>query len=184
MRAPSAESTRSIISGVDPISKFQEYSGRSPEDAKFFWSGGPVEVAPKTWFASIFSGSTTFETDEGLVVVDAGMDRLGPGIAALIRQRTQAPVHTAIYTHGHVDHAYGLRAFLVEGQPRPRIVGHALRRVRYQSVRYLFTVRCSKSKEPAATSVVADPAVYWLRDARALLVLTARLARAAASAGG
>lgn len=110
---------------MDPISKFQEYSGQSPEDAKFFWTGGPVEVAPRTWFASIFSGSTTFETDDGLVVVDAGMARLGQGIASLIRQKTVAPVHTAIYTHGHVDHAYGLKAFLSEGQRKPRIVGHA-----------------------------------------------------------
>jgi glyoxylase-like metal-dependent hydrolase (beta-lactamase superfamily II) len=23
-----------------------------------------------------------------------------------------APLHTAVYTHGHVDHAFGLRAFL------------------------------------------------------------------------
>lgn len=113
------------MTAVDPVSKFQEFSGKSPEEAKFFWTGGPIEVAPRTWFASIFSGSTTFETDDGLVVVDAGMARLGPGIAAMIRQKTQGPVHTAIYTHGHVDHAYGLRAFLLEGQARPRIVGHA-----------------------------------------------------------
>lgn len=125
------------MTSVDPISKFQEYTGKTPEDAKFFWTGGPVEVAPRTWFASIFSGSTTFETDDGLVVVDAGMARLGPGIAALIRQKTQAPVHTAVYTHGHVDHAYGLRAFLLDGQPRPRVVGHANMPARF--LRYELT---------------------------------------------
>jgi alkyl sulfatase BDS1-like metallo-beta-lactamase superfamily hydrolase len=117
---------------TDPISKFQESAGRSPEEAKFYWSGGPIDVAERTWFASVFSGSTTFETDEGLVVVDAGMARLGAGIAALIRQKTQAPVHTAIYTHGHVDHAYGLRAFLTPEQPRPRIVGHRNMPARFQ----------------------------------------------------
>jgi alkyl sulfatase BDS1-like metallo-beta-lactamase superfamily hydrolase len=109
---------------TDPISRFQECAGQSPEDAKFYWTGGPIEVAERTWFASIFSGSTTFETDEGLVVVDAGMARLGAGIAGLVRQKTAAPVHTAIYTHGHVDHAYGLRAFLADGQALPRVVGH------------------------------------------------------------
>jgi glyoxylase-like metal-dependent hydrolase (beta-lactamase superfamily II) len=128
---------KASMAAVDPISKFQEYTGKSPEDAKFFWTGGPVEVAPRTWFASIFSGSTTFETDDGLVVVDAGMARLGPGIAAMIRQKTTAPVHTAIYTHGHVDHAYGLRAFLTEGQPRPRVVGHANMPARF--MRYELT---------------------------------------------
>jgi glyoxylase-like metal-dependent hydrolase (beta-lactamase superfamily II) len=37
-------------------------------------------------------------------------------------------VHTAVYTHGHVDHAYGLPPFLAEARTRgwqpPRIVGH------------------------------------------------------------
>ena len=37
-------------------------------------------------------------------------------------------MHAAVYTHGHVDHAFGLPPFLDEareqGAPRPRIVGH------------------------------------------------------------
>ena len=121
----------------DPISKFQEYAGKSPEDAKFYWTGGPIEVAERTWFASLFSGSTSFETDEGLVVVDAGMAQLGAGLAALVRQKTQALVHTAIYTHGHVDHAYGLRSFLAPGQALPRIVGHRNMPARFE--RYELT---------------------------------------------
>jgi len=43
-------------------------------------------------------------------------------MAALIREKTQAPVHTAIFTHGHLDHAYGLKSFLMPDQPAPRIV--------------------------------------------------------------
>ena len=31
-------------------------------------------------------------------------------------------MHTAIFTHGHLDHAYGLKSFLMPDQPRPRIV--------------------------------------------------------------
>jgi alkyl sulfatase BDS1-like metallo-beta-lactamase superfamily hydrolase len=122
---------------TDPISRFQESAGKSPEEAKFYWTGGPVEVAERTWFASLFSGSTTFETDEGLVVIDAGMARLGPGIASLVRQKTGAPVHTAIYTHGHVDHAYGLGAFLLEGQAKPRVIGHRNMPARFS--RYVLT---------------------------------------------
>jgi glyoxylase-like metal-dependent hydrolase (beta-lactamase superfamily II) len=122
---------------ADPIARFQEHAGKSPEEAKFYWSGGPVEVAERTWFASIFSGSTAFETDEGLVVVDAGMARLGPGIAGLIRSKTGAPVHTAIYTHGHVDHAYGLSSFLLPGQATPQIVGHRNMPARFE--RYALT---------------------------------------------
>ena len=90
--------------------QFTRNIGREPEDAKFFWAGGPVEVAERTYFASAFSGVTAFETDEGIVLVDSGLRRLSPMIAAMIRQRTKAPIHTAIFTQGHVDHAFGLEA--------------------------------------------------------------------------
>jgi glyoxylase-like metal-dependent hydrolase (beta-lactamase superfamily II) len=108
----------------NPTDLFKSMRGRSPEDAKFFWSGGPVEVAERTWFQSAFSGCTGFETDEGIVLVDSGMVQLGPKLAGLLRQKTQAPIHTAIFTHGHVDHAFGLEAFLVPGQTPPRVIAH------------------------------------------------------------
>jgi len=101
---------------------FRAMRGKSPEEAKFFWSGGPVEVAERTWFQSRFSGVTAFETDEGIVLVDSGMAPLAPALAALLREKTAAPIHTAIFTHGHVDHAFGLTAFLQPGQPEPRII--------------------------------------------------------------
>lgn len=64
------------------------------------------------------------ETDEGLVLVDSGLSRLAQLIASTLRGKTKAPVHTAIFTQGHVDHAFGLGAFLVEGQRPPRVVAH------------------------------------------------------------
>jgi glyoxylase-like metal-dependent hydrolase (beta-lactamase superfamily II) len=121
----------------NPAAKFATMRGKSPEEAKFFWSGGPVEVAPRTWFASQFSGCTAFETDEGLVLVDTGTRQFAPAIAAMLRQKTQAPVHTAIYTHGHIDHAYGLDAFLVPGQTRPRVIAHSAMPARF--ARYAAT---------------------------------------------
>jgi glyoxylase-like metal-dependent hydrolase (beta-lactamase superfamily II) len=57
-------------------------------------------------------------------------------IAAMLRQKTQAPIHTAIYTHGHIDHAYGLDAFLLHGQKKPRVIAHRdmpARFARYQA---------------------------------------------------
>lgn len=109
---------------VSMFQKMNEHYGQPPEQAKFFWSGGPVEVAPRTWFVSFFSGVTGFETDEGLVLVDSGLARLAPALDELLRRRTTAPVHTAIFTQGHVDHAYGLSSFLRPGQPQPRVVAH------------------------------------------------------------
>lgn len=123
----------------NPAAKFVSMRGKSPEEAKFFWSGGPVEVAPRTWFASQFSGCTAFETDEGLVLVDTGTRQFAPVIAAMLRQKTQAPVHTAVYTHGHIDHAYGLEAFLLPGQKPPRVIAHSAMPARF--ARYAATAR-------------------------------------------
>jgi glyoxylase-like metal-dependent hydrolase (beta-lactamase superfamily II) len=123
----------------NPAMKFGTMRGKTPEEAKFLWTGGPVEVAHRTWFASQFSGCTAFETDEGLVLVDTGTRQFAPVLAAMLRQKTQAPVHTAIYTHGHIDHAYGLEAFLMPGQKRPRVIAHSAMPARFE--RYAATAR-------------------------------------------
>jgi glyoxylase-like metal-dependent hydrolase (beta-lactamase superfamily II) len=104
------------------MERFEANRGKSADEAGMYWSGGTVEVAPRTWFVSNFSGVTAFETEAGLVLVDSDTERLAPGLAAQLREHTQAPVHTAIFTHGHLDHAYGLKSFLMPDQPRPRIV--------------------------------------------------------------
>ncbi len=96
-------------------------------------------MAERTWFQSVFSGCTGFETDEGVVLVDSGMLQLGPKLAALLRQKTGAPIHTAIFTHGYVDHAFGLAAFLLPGQKPPRIIAH--RSVKERFLRYERTRR-------------------------------------------
>lgn len=127
------------VMAESPMSPFHEMKGKSPEEAKFFWSGGPIEAAPRTWFQSYLSGVTAFETDEGLVLVDSGLGQLGPKLAGLLRQKTSAPVHTAIFTQGHVDHAFGLKAFLVPGQKRPRVIAHAAMPARF--ARYELTSR-------------------------------------------
>ena len=106
----------------NPSQNFVDMRGKSPEEAKFFWSGGPVELAPKVWFQSMFSGTTAFETDEGIVLVDSGLENLAPQIAAMLREKTQSPIHTAIFTQGHVDHAFGLKHFLIKGQKDPQVI--------------------------------------------------------------
>ncbi len=44
----------------NPSLKMRSEAGKSPEEAKFFWTGGPLEVAERTWFASVGSGVTIF----------------------------------------------------------------------------------------------------------------------------
>lgn len=96
------------------------------------------EIAPRTFFVSIFSGVTAFETDAGLLLVDTGLPQLAPLVHQAIRAKTDKPLHTVVFTHGHVDHAFGLRPWLEEREPLglgpPRVIGH--RAVRERFARY------------------------------------------------
>jgi alkyl sulfatase BDS1-like metallo-beta-lactamase superfamily hydrolase len=81
-----------------------------------------VAVAPRTWHIVMpIVNAVLFETDAGLVLVDTGMAPAGPAILQAIRSVSDKPLHTVIYTHGHVDHAYGTWALLEAGE-KPQIV--------------------------------------------------------------
>jgi len=122
---------------VNPLDNFSRNVGRSPEEAKMAWSGGPIDVAERTYFASMFSGVVAFDTDDGVVLVDSGLEMMGPVLAGIVRQRTKAPIHTAVFTQGHVDHAYGLEAFLAPDQRPPRVIAHRAMPARFS--RYALT---------------------------------------------
>ena len=81
-------------------------------------------VAPDTFFMTAdYVNLTAFETSEGLLLVDTGTTEAGPRVYEEIRKRTAAPLHTVVYTHGHLDHAFGLRPWLEAGE-RPRVIAH------------------------------------------------------------
>ena len=80
-------------------------------------------VAPNTWIIYMpLVNAVVFETSGGLVLVDAGMAAAGPAIRELIASVTGAPIHTIIYTHCHVDHAYGTWALMDDN---PHVVAQA-----------------------------------------------------------
>ena len=100
------------------------------------------EVAPDLVFLQGFANVSALRTDAGLVLVDTGAWVSAARSFEALRRVEPAPLHAAVYTHGHVDHAFGLPPFLEEarqrGWPRPRIVGHrnvAARFDRYRATR-------------------------------------------------
>lgn len=105
----------------------------------FFGDGEAQEVAPGTFFLPSFANAAAFVTPEGVVLVDCGHEMFGERILAALRERTDAPVHTVVFTHGHVDHAFGVRALDAEaraaGRDRPRRVGHRLVAQRFERYR-------------------------------------------------
>lgn len=90
------------------------------------------KLAPRTWLIRLpVSNAVLFETDEGLVLVDAGAAAAGPALLDAIRSVSDAPIHTLIYTHAHVDHAYGTWALLEAGE-QPEVVAHAAMPKRFE----------------------------------------------------
>jgi glyoxylase-like metal-dependent hydrolase (beta-lactamase superfamily II) len=83
---------------------------------------GPIEVADGVYCQSVFSNVTAFETGDGLVLVDATDSKRGETVASLLREATDSPVHTVIYTHGHGDHVHGTEDFLLPGQDDPEVI--------------------------------------------------------------
>jgi alkyl sulfatase BDS1-like metallo-beta-lactamase superfamily hydrolase len=83
-----------------------------------------IEAAPRTWFIQPgMVNVALFETEEGLLLVDCGCAGDGPALVKAVREISDKPLHTIVYTHGHSDHAFGAWAFLEAGET-PEIVAH------------------------------------------------------------
>ena len=106
----------------------------SRQEKRVHWGSGPGRnttnrdeaIYPDLIMFSGFGNVAVVITPEGLVVVDCSAVHIGPEIVRRIRARTEAPFHTIIYTHGHMDHAGGVWAFMQDAEarqhPRPKII--------------------------------------------------------------
>lgn len=90
-------------------------------------------------FMSAFSNALVLDTEEGLVFVDTSSLFHADALYEGVRAWSDKPVHTGVYTHGHVDHVFGLRRFAAEaeekGAPPPRIVAHSACPARFDRYR-------------------------------------------------
>jgi alkyl sulfatase BDS1-like metallo-beta-lactamase superfamily hydrolase len=94
----------------------------------------------------LFGNVTAIRTGDGLVLVDTGSRETASSSLAAIRSWDDSPIHTVIYTHGHIDHSWGARLLDEEAdaanRPRPRIIAHrnvVARFKRYDDTRGLNT---------------------------------------------
>jgi alkyl sulfatase BDS1-like metallo-beta-lactamase superfamily hydrolase len=95
-----------------------------------------------TVHSTYFCGSVSaIRTAAGLVLIDTANAALATRTFAAVRSWDDSPVHTVIYTHGHIDHTGGIAVIDEEagtrGLPRPRIIAH--RDVRRRLERYRAT---------------------------------------------
>lgn len=102
---------------------------------------GFEELETNIGFMSAFSNVGVIDTDDGLVFLDTSSFFHAEALHQAIRNWSTKPVHTAVYTHGHVDHVFGLAPFEAEaqdrGQPPTRVIAHEACPARFE--RYMLT---------------------------------------------
>jgi alkyl sulfatase BDS1-like metallo-beta-lactamase superfamily hydrolase len=89
---------------------------------------GMEKLASGTWMYKGFANTIVRETDDGLILIDPG------GIFDMnlkykaIREFTSQRLNTAIFTHGHMDHVFGVDRFEKEAKKNhwetPKIIAH------------------------------------------------------------
>jgi alkyl sulfatase BDS1-like metallo-beta-lactamase superfamily hydrolase len=104
-------------------------------------SGELVEVADATAFVPSFANVSALGTDEGLVLVDTGSQFLAQNVFGQLRGWRTDRLNTAVYSHGHIDHVFGVPVFEEEsaanGWPAPVVVAHEALPHRFD--RYILT---------------------------------------------
>jgi alkyl sulfatase BDS1-like metallo-beta-lactamase superfamily hydrolase len=100
-----------------------------------------AEVRPGVAFVPSFANVSAVDTGDGLVLVDTGSEIFARDVHARLRAWSAAPLHTAVYSHGHIDHVFGVPVFEAEasekGWAAPRVVAHEALPHRFD--RYVMT---------------------------------------------
>jgi alkyl sulfatase BDS1-like metallo-beta-lactamase superfamily hydrolase len=100
-----------------------------------------AEIADRTAFVNSFANVSAFSTESGLVLVDTGSPFTARSSFDQVRSWCTDPLHTAVYSHGHIDHVFGVPVYeeeaAVNGWAAPRVVAHEALPPRFD--RYILT---------------------------------------------
>lgn len=90
--------------------------------------GELAEISPTTAFVAAFANASAFLTDDGLLVVDTSSPFLCNKVHEALRTWRPDRLDTAVFTHGHIDHCFGVDLYEAEaaanGWRAPRVVAH------------------------------------------------------------
>ncbi|MCX4678465.1 MBL fold metallo-hydrolase [Streptomyces sp. NBC_01433] len=104
-----------------------------------FTGDGLVRIGERTGFFPAFSNVAVFDTGDGLVLVDSGDFRTAAALHESVRGFSASPVRSVVYTHGHVDHVFGVGPFDKEaagnGTGRPEVIAHEAVAARFDRYR-------------------------------------------------
>jgi alkyl sulfatase BDS1-like metallo-beta-lactamase superfamily hydrolase len=101
--------------------------------------GELAEIGDGTAFVAAFANVSAFATESGLVLVDTSSSFLADRVRQALRTWTPALLHTAVFTHGHIDHCFGVDLYEAEardqGGPAPQVVAHEMVPARFDRYR-------------------------------------------------
>lgn len=90
--------------------------------------GGLAEITAAVAFLPSFANVSAFSTGDGLVLVDTGSSFVAQALHETLRGWSDQRLHTAVYSHGHIDHVFGVPVWEAEaadrGWPAPEVVAH------------------------------------------------------------
>jgi alkyl sulfatase BDS1-like metallo-beta-lactamase superfamily hydrolase len=119
------------------------FTGALPieEHHPFTTSGQLAEIQPGVAFVDAFANSAAIDTDAGLVVVDTSGVFHARTVHETMRRWSRNRLDTAVFTHGHIDHVFGVEIYEAEardnGWAPPRVIAHELVVDRFD--RYVLT---------------------------------------------
>ncbi|MGH3732208.1 MAG: alkyl sulfatase dimerization domain-containing protein [Acidimicrobiales bacterium] len=103
--------------------------------------GHVAEITDDTAFLANFANCTAISTSDGLVMVDTGSPLTAELVHQEIRTWSALPLRSAVFSHGHIDHVFGVGPFEDEastnGWAKPHVIAHE--RVSRRFDRYLMT---------------------------------------------
>ena len=114
---------------------------RTSEFHPVMQSGTLTEICEDVAFVPAFANVTAVRTPDGLVLVDTGSMFAAREIHGQLRGWTDQRLHTAVYSHGHIDHVFGVGPWEAEaaeqGWPAPVVLAHEALPARFD--RYIAT---------------------------------------------
>jgi len=103
--------------------------------------GGMAEICDGVAFVPSFANVSAFATADGLVLVDTGSSLVAASVHSELRRWTEERLHAAVYSHGHIDHVFGVPVWAAEsaehGWPEPVVFAHEALPARFD--RYIAT---------------------------------------------
>jgi alkyl sulfatase BDS1-like metallo-beta-lactamase superfamily hydrolase len=118
-----------LFTGAEPVTR----------QKLFAWNGELADVAPDTAFVAAFSNVAALGTADGLLLADTSSWFAAPAVHESLRRWRDVRLDTAVFTHGHTDHCFGVELYEERardaGWRPPRVVAHEAITARFDRYR-------------------------------------------------